>query len=800
MALLESDRSTSSSLYSRWKFAKFLGITFKGLRDLYDTLGYKKILRSEDFVSRYHRGGITQGIIKAYPDDTWSGGALITENLDVDEITEFEQLFQTLCKTHRLWSKFKRADILCGVGQYSVMVLGFPGELSTPLQAPFKLKDLAYISVFGQTRAKINSYNKDFSDSRFGLPESYSIAMSENTHRTVHHSRTLHLVDNPLDSEVFGSVRLEPVWNYLDDLDKLVGGGSEASWKQMDQGLQVDVDPSLQMTPADSKSLSTQVKNYIHGLSRVLKTKGVNLKSLGSNVPGFGPNVEAVIKLISGTTGIPVRRLTGSERGELASSQDVRNWQSRIDERREELGNDWIRLVISKLSELRVLTEPEDYEIVWPKHDRLSEEEKPLAAKQLVEASVTLKESTGETLVTADEIRAHVLNLDPIESGEIISSDGEDTSTNGVTDDANNNESRSLSELSDDPPKDPEWKVVHDVADSLTESLQADILDAWNDTREELSVSEITDILKSVEDTSNEDDVESATEEIILLVEDPLTSFLKDALEEGILSAVNASGQSVLQQANLRGSLFDSSDMRNANELDLSLEFEIDNPRAIEYAKARAALLVKEINGYSFEAIRALIVEGFEEGIAPRVLAPRIRDVVGFREDQLQAIRKVRGQLITGKPGDFVVRFDSSPALRDFPGFSVKIPEGPRDIEWVEKQVNKYARMQHNYRARTIARSENLRSANVGQTELWTQAQEQGVLPRNQKRKWIATNDNRTSDEHEKMNGQVRGIDEKFVTPDGDLTNPGERPNCRCAQGLATQEDIDNYKKVQLAA
>jgi hypothetical protein len=44
--------------------------------------------------------------------------------------------------------------------------------------------------------------------------------------------------------------------------------------------------------------------------------------------------VDAVLSLISGATGIPKRILTGSESAELASSMDADNWTSRVQERR----------------------------------------------------------------------------------------------------------------------------------------------------------------------------------------------------------------------------------------------------------------------------------------------------------------------------------------------------------------------------------------------------------------------------------------------------------------------------------
>ena len=47
------------------------GITFSGRRDLYETLGYLRTLRYEDYYQRYRRGCIASRIIDAFPAATW---------------------------------------------------------------------------------------------------------------------------------------------------------------------------------------------------------------------------------------------------------------------------------------------------------------------------------------------------------------------------------------------------------------------------------------------------------------------------------------------------------------------------------------------------------------------------------------------------------------------------------------------------------------------------------------------------------------------------------------------------------
>ena len=61
---------TYAQLLSRVTMTR-AGITFAGKRDLYETLGYRRDLRYEDYYERYLRGGIAARVIDAFPASTW---------------------------------------------------------------------------------------------------------------------------------------------------------------------------------------------------------------------------------------------------------------------------------------------------------------------------------------------------------------------------------------------------------------------------------------------------------------------------------------------------------------------------------------------------------------------------------------------------------------------------------------------------------------------------------------------------------------------------------------------------------
>lgn len=443
-------RALSTLLMERWRFAQngALGMTFGGRRDVYTTLGYNpQRLTIRDFRARYERGGIAERIVEAYPNATWAGGARIVEDHDPTVETEFEKAVRILFDKRDVWSRLNRADILASLGRFSVLLLGARGALNSPL--PDKIDDLLYITPLAEDRIRIKTWEDDPTDPRFGRPKTYGLTISSSfgddgtptagTEQEVHWTRVIHVAEGLLENEIYGKPRLRSIWNYLDDLDKLVGGGAEAAWKRMDPGMQVDVDPDIEMDEDEEQLLDDEIEEYQHDVRRVMRTRGTKINLLSSQVQGFGPNTDTVLQLIAATTGIPHRILTGSERGELASSQDRFNWADRINERRRGFATPLVRQLIGRLVERGVLPSPSGtsssdaenaavgteteqipggYDIIWPEVGDINNESKAVVVSKLASANQQMYTAGLAPIMTGDEIRNTILGLGPLDLKE----------------------------------------------------------------------------------------------------------------------------------------------------------------------------------------------------------------------------------------------------------------------------------------------------------------------------------------------------------------------------------------------
>jgi hypothetical protein len=272
--------------------------------------------------------------------------------------------------------------------------------------------------VYGEDDAVISTWQDDSKDPRFGLPLTYTLKRTTGKReigKPCHWSRVIHVADGLLDDRVYGQPRLERVWNDLDNLDKVVGGGSEAFWLRVHQGMQVNIDKDTTVTPAELEAMKLQVDEFEHGMRRTLTTRGVNAEMFGSDVSNFGNQVDALISLISGATGVPQRLLLGSERGELASTQDKANWDERVQDRRDDFA--WpvvLKPFVQRLIEAGALPDV-DFQPRWPEIDELDDTAKAIVADKWSK----LNTQAGGLVVKPEEIRDRVLGLDALAPKDI---------------------------------------------------------------------------------------------------------------------------------------------------------------------------------------------------------------------------------------------------------------------------------------------------------------------------------------------------------------------------------------------
>jgi hypothetical protein len=379
-------------------------------RDMNKECGYPDEVTLDLINDLYKREGVAQRVVHVYPVETWKTSPDIYET---DELiaTDFEEQVNKLVEQFNIWSILERADKMSGIGNFGVILLGVSDgrKLHKPVQGivddtegavlearTAKPLRLLYLRVFDQTQVRILDMEKDASSPRYGRPTKYGITMtnpaeslvspvSSQKETEVHWSRIIHLADNRQSSEIVGVPRLEPAYNRVIDLLKVLGGSSEMFWKGGFPGLSFQVQPGLGDIDFDPDAFRDQIDQYAKGLQRYLRVVGIEVKSLAPQVADPTAQVHAGLDQLCITINCPKRIFLGTESAHLASTQDQKTWSDRINGRRTQYAVPYIiRPFFRRLIQMGVIPFVEDFKVDWVD----AEEVDPLVRAQAFEKIV----------------------------------------------------------------------------------------------------------------------------------------------------------------------------------------------------------------------------------------------------------------------------------------------------------------------------------------------------------------------------------------------------------------------------
>jgi len=444
-------------------------------RDLDKECGYPiGELSPELYWMMYEKVGIASRVVGVYPSECWSIFPVIYENEDVD-VTPFEEKLQDLVTQHNIWSFLERIDEMSGISRFGGLFLGMadgaephvpapgwgddytlgmdavaqipqPGIVSptwTPAPGvgqdgradPNKAagdNELLFIRAFDESNIRVNRFETDFRNPRYGQPVEYLINITNpllpssdqgpatanlKNQIRVHWSRVLHVTDNRKSSEVFGLPRMRPVLAEIMDIRKIRGGSAEMFWRGAFPGYSFETNPSLGIeTSLDKDSIREEFENYADGLQRYMAFEGITAKSLAPQIADPQKHLEEQYRSIAATLGVPLRILMGSEAGHLASTQDLGTWYRRVQKRQKYYIEPYIiRPFIVRMILMGVLPMPKKglhgFTVTWPDLNVMSPKDKADIALKQTQALTTYVTGGVEQIMPVLEYYINVLGM-----------------------------------------------------------------------------------------------------------------------------------------------------------------------------------------------------------------------------------------------------------------------------------------------------------------------------------------------------------------------------------------------------
>ena len=402
-----------------------LGMSPDGKRNYYDVYGYPQQINFHLYYWLHKRADIAKRITQGVARSCWRQGA----SLEIDGKEVLQDEIKKL-KRLGLFNKLMRADTLNRIGKFSVLYVGVPDNLdpSEPLglSNSNSINNL-YFQPYAYDGVTIRKWDNDPTSPRCGLPELYQLQIIgrgdkekdvSTKNMLVHHSRVVHMAEGALDSDIEGCSALESVYNRFVDLNKSVGGSSEAFFRNADGKYSLETNPEYAMNlDAQAKQeLDDQTEAFINNMQGFMRLNGIKANRLDVSHNSPRDTFDVAIELISGETGIPIRILTGKGSGQLAGSEDKASYNTLIAERREDVCEQWLYDVFKILHDSRIINLPNNCDIKWPLTEAASEKEKSEVRKNNATAFKTVADAlnpiNGMEVNDPEKVISDIIDMD----------------------------------------------------------------------------------------------------------------------------------------------------------------------------------------------------------------------------------------------------------------------------------------------------------------------------------------------------------------------------------------------------
>lgn len=264
-------------------------------------------------------------------------------------------------------------------------------------------RKLIYLRAYSELCAEVSEVETNPGSPRYGKPTKYLVTFHPEadyeqgapsagliqTTQYVHWTRVIHVADNLLDNETYGVPRLEPALNDVTNLNKVYGAAGEGYYKGAFPGHSFETHPSMGGdVNVDVNALRDMYEEYQNGLQRGIFTAGLTVKTLEPQVVDPTNHINRYLEAICVYLECPKRIFMGSERGELASSQDAMQHRGKIKQRQHRyVTPKMIVPLFNRLIWIGCLPPPKTtYKVNWPKVETLDMQSEATFAKTMAEA------------------------------------------------------------------------------------------------------------------------------------------------------------------------------------------------------------------------------------------------------------------------------------------------------------------------------------------------------------------------------------------------------------------------------
>lgn len=334
-------------------FARLQGGSIDAKRPTaWDNYGYKDALGFDDFYRLWRRGSVAHGAVGRLIGKCWQDNPDVIQGAPENKATvktRWEKELEAFDSQYKLWDKLRDADLRRCVGGYSALILQVADgkKWSDPLTVSTRDKRLYKLIPVWAGQLTPSTYNDDETTTEYGQPTMYSFVQSKvdegdktkrNLSTEIHPSRVI------LIGELDDLSMLEAPFNSFVNLEKIEGGSGESFLKNSSRQLSINFEKDVDLEGiARAHGIKIDkiqtvfdgiTRNMNAGLDQSIITKGASVNPLVANVPAAREPFEVSLNSACAAFQIPAKILIGNQQGDMASSDDKRDWAERCQGRR----------------------------------------------------------------------------------------------------------------------------------------------------------------------------------------------------------------------------------------------------------------------------------------------------------------------------------------------------------------------------------------------------------------------------------------------------------------------------------
>jgi hypothetical protein len=211
--------------------------------------------------------------------------------------------------------------------------------------------------------------------------------------------------------------------------------------------------------------------------------------------------------------------------------------------------------------------------------------------------------------------------------------------------------------------------------------------------------------------------------------------------------------------------------------------YDLLNPLTINAVRTLETRALSTLTTEVGNVVRQAVADGITRGVGPRTTARAIRDAVGLAPNQLAEVENFRLALTRIGESKDALNYRARDKRFDATLNRIRKEGGELTTDQIDRMTDAYRQRRIALNAETHARTTALDAQRAGNRNAWDTAMtEQGVDRSLITKRWVATMDKRTRDEHAAADGTIVQFDELYPY-DGGVMVPGEGTyNCRCVE------------------